>query len=444
MVIQDIPKLYTALAEWLSCVLVLIVHKNYLEKSKRQWVILSLGCSILFLGAIQIFCGKVSGALWLFGMLVAIVIMMGIIKFSLDINVPEAIYYTAGAFAWAEFVAALEWQLESFYLLRFGYSKGLSLGILIVTYIAVFACFYFAEKLVWKDFFEKHLINISRGDILRVWISVLLFFALSNLSYVRIESPFSGTNLSEIFNIRTLVDLAGIIMIELFHVQKAETDGRRELDAIKQTLYLQYMQYRQSSENMELINQKYHDLKHQLQVIRAESDNQKRLDYIDELEHNISFYDSSIETGNYVLDTILTEKSRICLKQDITMTVVADGKLLDNMHVMDIATIFGNALDNAIEHEVIILDKSLRMIHVTVSRHEEFIHIIIENKFSGIIKKSGGKILTTKNDQRFHGFGLKSIQYTVDKYDGFMTAGEEDGWFKLKIIIPYMESKRMG
>ena len=438
MVIEDIPKLYTALAEWISCVLVLIVHKNYLEKSKKQWLLLSLGGSILCLGTVQVFCGKVYGVLWLLGMLVAIAIMIYTIKFSLDINMSLALYYTAGAFAWAEFVAALEWQLESFYLLRYGYSKGLSLGIFIVTYTTVLACFYFAEKLAWKDFFEKHTINISRGDILRVWISVLLFFNLSNLSYVRIESPFSGANLSEIFNIRTLVDLAGIIMIELFHIQKAENDGRRELDAIKQTLYLQYMQYRQSSENIELINQKYHDLKHQLQVIRAENDNQKRLNYIDELEQNISFYDSSMETGNYVLDTVLTEKSRVCLKQDITMTVVADGRLLDNIHVMDIATIFGNALDNAIEHEVTIPDKALRMIHVTMSRHEEFIHIIIENKFSGKIKRSGGRILTTKKEQSFHGFGLKRIQYTVDKYDGFMTAGEEDGWFKLKIILPYI------
>lgn len=434
--IGDIPKLYTALAEWFACILILFIHKNHAAGGKILKTILTYSVSLILLIGIQFFCGQVSGGLWLLGMLIALVVMLATIKIALDISVIDALYYTAGAFMWAEFVASLEWQLESFYILKVAHIEIFRLCIFLVIYGLAYLAFYISERLVWKDFFEKYFIIISTGDILRVWISVLVFFSISNLSYVRIESPFSGTSLTEIFNIRTLVDLAGVIMMELFHVQKAESDGRRELDAIKQTLYMQYMQYRQSSENMELINQKYHDLKHQIQVIRAEQDNEKRMDYIDDLEESIIFYDSQIESGNYVLDTVLTEKSRKCLKQNINMTVVADGSLLDYIHVMDIATLFGNALDNAIEHEVMISDKSERMIHVTVSKHDELIHVIIENKFSGSLRSDGKRFLTTKKDERFHGYGLKSIKYTVEKYQGIMTAGVEDGWFKLKIILP--------
>lgn len=434
--VQDIPKLYTAFAEWMACVVILIIHRQRMKKSNLWKTIFTLLVALFSLGVIQLFCGTVSGVLWLLGMVVAICVMVLMIRFCLNMNWKDSVYYAAGAFMWAEFVAALEWQIESFYSYIFSEARFYSLILCILMYALLFLVFYGAEKIAWKDFYEKNFITVSVGDIFRVWTAVIIFFSLSNLSYVSIQSPFSGNSMSEIFNIRTLVDFAGIIMLELLHIQKAENDGRRELDTIKQTLYMQYMQYRQSRENMELINQKYHDLKHQIQVIRGEKDNQKRSGYIDELEQNISFYDTAIETGNYVLDTILTEKSRQCLKQNIHITVVADGSLLNDMHVMDIATIFGNALDNAIEHEVMIADQSMRMIHVTISKHNAFIHIIIENKFMGELRSKGGEILTTKQDERFHGYGLKSIRYTVEKYNGYMAAGVEDGWFRLKIMLP--------
>jgi len=434
--IQDIPKLYTAFAEWMACIFILIIHRSRIKSEDKVKLAFTLTISLGVLCAIQLFCGKVTGVLWLLGMLLAIIVMITTIHFGLNRGYLEALYFGAGAFIWAEFAAALEWQMESFYAAESSGLKLIRIILCLIMYIIVFMVFYVAEKFTWKDSLDKHFITISSSDIVRVWFSVIVFFSLSNLSYVSIKSPFSGNSMPEIFNIRTLVDFAGIIMLELFHIQKAQNDERRELDAIKQTLYLQYMQYRQSSENMELINQKYHDLKHQLQVIRAEEDNLKRISYIDELEQNISLYDSSIETGNYVLDTVLTEKTRYCLKQGINMTVVADGSLLSFMHVMDIATIFGNALDNAIEHEVLIPQKDKRMIHVTISKHGELIHVIIENKFGGQLRSDGKHILTTKQDERFHGYGLKSIQYTIEKYNGIMVANVENGWFRLKIMLP--------
>lgn len=51
---------------------------------------------------------------------------------------------------------------------------------------------------------------------------------------------------------------------------------------------------------------------------------------------------------------------------------VADGTLLDFMDIMDICSIFGNALDNAIECELKIADKEKRLIHVTVSQQKNF------------------------------------------------------------------------
>jgi sensor histidine kinase regulating citrate/malate metabolism len=180
------------------------------------------------------------------------------------------------------------------------------------------------------------------------------------------------------------------------------------------------MQFRESQENINLINQKYHDLKHQLHIIRNERDDTKRTQYLDEIESGIKKYETEYKTGNSVLDTILTSKGQQCDKFNIKLTVVADGQLLGSLHVMDICTIFGNALDNAIEYEVQIDEITQRMIHVSVS------------------KKSSSKFLkTSKKDDRFHGFGIRSIRYAVQKYGGYVKINVLDHWFRVEILIPH-------
>jgi sensor histidine kinase regulating citrate/malate metabolism len=124
-------------------------------------------------------------------------------------------------------------------------------------------------------------------------------------------------------------------------------------------------------------------------------------------------------------------------KNQIRITCVADGKLLDFMHVTDICTIFGNALDNAIENAVLIEDPEKRMIHVTVSAQKSFVLINISNYFEGKIElKNNALPKTTKHDKCNHGFGLKSIGYAVEKYNGTMSVSAENNWFELKILMP--------
>ncbi len=43
---------------------------------------------------------------------------------------------------------------------------------------------------------------------------------------------------------------------------------------------------------------------------------------------------------------------------------------------------------------------------------------------------------TTKRDKRYHGYGLKSMQATVEKYGGSFSINGADGWFDLDILIP--------
>ena len=205
-----------------------------------------------------------------------------------------------------------------------------------------------------------------------VVISAACFF-MSNLSFVYSNTPFSSSVLESIYNIRTLMDLAGVAMLYAYHVQRRELYMQRELDAIQNILQNQYIQYKQSRESIDVVNRKYHDLKHQIAVLRAEQDPQRRLDSLDGMEEEIRTYEAQNKTGNSVLDTLLTGKSLYCARHGVELTCVADGAQLDFMDVMDICSIFGNILDNAIEYALTLPDKRKRLIHLAVYAKKDFL-----------------------------------------------------------------------
>lgn len=210
----------------------------------------------------------------------------------------------------------------------------------------------------------------------------------------------------------------------------------KELSAINATLKSQYEQYRYFQESMEMVHIKYHDLQHQIAGLRAVTDAGERKEWLDTMEKDLKTYESLNKTGNQVLDTLLASKIHNCMKNDVRITCVADGKLLNFMHVTDICTIFGNALDNAIESVVMLPDPAQRLIHISVSGKKGFLFIKIENYCNEKVEIKDKLPVTTKPDKRNHGFGLKSIRYSAEKYGGTISVSMEKNWFELNVLIP--------
>ena len=267
-------------------------------------------------------------------------------------------------------------------------------------------------------------------------------FVFSNLSFIYDGTgysglPFTGSTREDIFFIRTLVDFGGLAILFIYQSRIYDFLVERQLLAMNTLLKSQYDQYRNYQESMEFIHIKYHDLKHQIAGLRIETDEEKRKKWLDAMEEEVSTFETMQRAGNQVLDTILAAKIFHCRKNDISITCVADGKLLDFMHVMDICSIFGNALDNAIEHVTLIPEKEKRLIHVTVASKKNFVLIKVENYCdTPVYKDDRALIKTTKADKDNHGFGLSSIRAAAEKYGGVVDFGQQNDWFYLTILIP--------
>ena len=431
----DIPRFYTALAEWLACMIFILPLKKRTGKVQTAFI---MAGALVIQSAFLILTGNLPLFLWIPCMILAVLLMLGFIFICCDVNQMDAVYFGMIAFVMAEFLASIEWQIVCFFC-----TNGMAaIWIRILLLLGI----YGVLSLILFKILHAHIpkdgkMNISPKELFSALVIAIAVFAVSNLSFLTINTPFSGTYSFEIGNIRTLVDLGGIAILYAHLIQCSELRVRKELEAVQSVLQNQYVQYKQSRESIELINYKYHDLKHQIAVLRSEEDPEKREEFLNRMENEIKQYEAQNKTGNKVLDTVLTTKSLYCTKHGITFTCVADGTLLEFMDVMDICSIFGNALDNAIECELKIPEKEKRLIHVTVSKQKNFLILRFENYYEEELKYKEGSLVTTKKEKEYHGYGLKSIRYTVNKYEGAVTIEAKDNWFELKILIPIKENK---
>lgn len=370
--IQDIPKLYTALAEWLACVLFVRLLPQRYNAAKTAGI---LAAALPLFGLVQWLIGIVPLSLWIPGMVVALVLMYATIWLCCRLNFCDTGFWWALAFTLAEFVASLEWQLYSFGASKMPGSWWIQGLFLLVFYGGGFGVFLRLEQ---KRLRDKAPLHMTRRESISAAVIAICTFLISNISYVTTNTPFSGRMTTEIFWIRTLVDFAGVAVLLSMQDRWQDMQTQHELTAIQTLLKRQYEQYRISRDNSEAINRKYHDLKHQIQVIRMESDAARREEYLSQLEKGMQSLGVNQHTGNDVLDTILSDKQLYCSQHQITLTIVADGARLDFIETMDICSIFGNALDNAIEGVEKLADPQQRLIRVAVYRVcKEFKNVIV-------------------------------------------------------------------
>lgn len=426
---QDIPRLYTAIAEWLACFGYCLVLKRKVKNDEfALFTVLFLVVQSMFL----VLTKSMPVFFWIPCMLVAVGFMFIYLYVTCDSNVNVIGYYCARAFLLAELAASLEWQLASFFY-KYNRSILLQFFIFLVVYGIVFIWAHYMEISMMRGIFQ---LEINNRELWAAVLIAIVVFAFSNLSFIVKNTPFSAGVMADIFYIRTLVDVAGIMILYVYQSRICELLAEKELRNIHAMLKAQYDKYRNYQSTFELINMKYHDLKHQIAGLRAEMSDEKREEWLNSLEAELESYSPELETGNSVLDTLIAGKTMNCRANSIKITCVAEGDVLDFMHVADICTIFGNALDNAIESVSLMDDPEKRLIHIVISQKKNFVLIQISNYCENTITMKNGYPVTTKADKGNHGFGLKSIRYAVEKYHGTLNFALNDNWFELKILIP--------
>ena len=285
--------------------------------------------------------------------------------------------------------------------------------------------------------------RMDRKKAVLAAVVLAMFLVLSNyqLIFWLISDP--GANSGPIVPVfRMVAGLAALALMYLQNAQELRFAAQRELDTLQQLHRQREEQYRISSENIALINQKCHDIRHQIAALRTLGDGKQIDRQISEMENAVMIYDSAVKTQNPALDVVLTEKSLYCESNGINLTCLIDGRSLDFIDIVDLYSMFGNALDNAIESVMKEPDTDKRVIQVAGYREKAFFLIRVRNYCEKPPVLVDGMPLTTKQDTGYHGFGIRSIRTTAQKYGGDITIDTGANYFSLQILLPLPAAAR--
>lgn len=194
-------------------------------------------------------------------------------------------------------------------------------------------------------------------------------------------------------------------------------------------------QQRLSRESINIINIKCHDLKYRISKISRIEDARDQKEYIESVRNALAIYDNIFQTGNDALDLVLTEKSLLCNEHQIKLSSMVDGSILNFVNTTDVYALFGNLMDNAMESVMKEEDTEKRIISLTVSRWNKGTYIHMENYCGEPVEFEDELPVTTKEDKAYHGFGVRSIKYIVEKYGGSLLMRAERERFLVDIFF---------
>lgn len=406
------------------------VFQNPLRHNLRRTILTTLPFAALYMGFGYLTSNHTIYSFWP-SYFVSFALGSMMLYYTCRIPKRNAAYFCIRGFLLGEMATSLQWQINRFCLSHFPAFPLHPSVIMILVFAAVFTGVWYSEHPYHE---ENASLEIRNNNLLSILFLFLFTLSISNYSYLP-NSPFRVDSSWDLFNQRTVAYIGGLGVSVMYHIQLLESERRINAEKLNAITLLQYQNYLANESNIALVNQKYHDLKHQLHWLREELNSEEKQQALDTMEQEIKVYETRIDTGNKVLDAILTAAAQTAHEKQIHLHCMVDGSAVNFLSPIDISALFGNAVDNAIEAVSRIEDPGCRIVDITVCKEQLFTRICFRNPFAGELKVHQGLPLTSKSDSRYHGFGVKSIQSVVNKHDGSMTIRTEDGVYELSILF---------
>lgn len=289
-----------------------------------------------------------------------------------------------------------------------------------------------AFMLFFHYFMKKHSGGIDKKSLLAISIS---FFIIEVFAQTITIAFHEGR--ADWFNLN--IELAAIVVAMLFvillvyiknylYLSEQEQQDKVQIAQLQQ----QYAYYQDKLKDEERIRSIYHDMKNHLLVLESSQGTEATRQMAQELRSQIADYENYIHTGNSFLDIIIRDKAEKAREKHIDFSAFIDFGGVDFIEPLDISTLFGNGIDNAIEASEKLPEKQ-RVIVVKAGRVQDFVSILIENNCVG---EPAADSRTAKTDKFLHGFGISNMKKAAEKYSGTCTTTQENGKFTLKILLP--------
>ena len=146
-------------------------------------------------------------------------------------------------------------------------------------------------------------------------------------------------------------------------------------------------------------------------------------------------------SGYQILDMIISLRVEEAKKAGIRCEVICDPIHELIFQDVEVCSLFGNLLTNAIEAQCGSLNQE-KWIRLNIRQQKDTLYVDISNPFEHEIKYNNGKIQTSKKDTSLHGIGLSVIEQIVNKNDGEMDISADNQIFRVRIMVKSNEMKK--
>lgn len=314
----------------------------------------------------------------------------------------------------------IAWWMEPAYLLSFG-----------IYFLAYLRILKKHEVYMCDIEFRYKFALLVQGSIFQMFYNfVFVFFNENHTRY--------GWDAYAVLFISIVGAIYSVFLTLSLAVKNIESN--RQNKELQSFMYMQKQQYDYQLQQSVAVRRFKHDLVNHIGALR-ELMNENKIEeakaYIDTIWNVQDEFDLRIHTGDSFLDVIVNYYWYLAAKEHIEFVVL--GKLTEKMplEMFDITTLMGNILQNAVEAAI---KADVPRIRVELIEHKKEIFIVVSNSAVKRIHTKTDFFMTSKKDKGNHGFGLKNIIGTVEKYHGeyYMEFIEENGetMFKISIAVP--------
>ena len=279
-----------------------------------------------------------------------------------------------------------------------------------------------------------------RYNILLLFIPAGSIFVMYNQFQMisqEVNFVFSFISFGILLLINILVFEIYLKLIQLFRQENEQTAYIRQLDFIAN-------QINEQSRFTEEFHRERHDLANQLVVIRECVESGERENAVESLNRIIKSDDNGYSisrSGNAVVDAVINFKyaaARECGIRFVLRIFIPEKLPVDQC---DLGIVLGNALDSAIEAAGACPEED-RRIEIRMGVKKDALILVVKNPYAHDLKHSeAGELLSTKKDSQRHGYGLKSIQRTVERYSGEVLIDEKNRVFCLTVIMNLQQTE---
>lgn len=184
----------------------------------------------------------------------------------------------------------------------------------------------------------------------------------------------------------------------------------------------------------------FHDFHNHIGALRrllSHEKLQEAIQYLDQLQAPLQELTDTVWTGDETVDYLINTKTQAARAKEIPFHTEVEFPRRTNLESADLCAILGNLLDNALEAAIKTPEEEERFIRLTIRRINQMLVIKVENSFCVPPIQKDGALVSSKEENGLHGWGLKSARTAAEKYDGTLLTSYTGQTFQAVATLCY-------